>query len=97
MVSYGGIEIAGGVTDAEIYGNSIYYVPSPHAPWQWAPYDFPAATRIVTYGNGTNPRSIHIRNNIFVTNGNDVRLVYNHLTRPVDVVFQGNNYHNYSG
>jgi hypothetical protein len=90
--SYGGIQIWGKVINAEVYNNVVYM--------NQAPSGTHAALRIHNASIESNDvQNVHIRNNIFETEGTTqlVQVTSTQLDGAVDLKFQGNAYFAHSG
>jgi hypothetical protein len=88
----GGIQLWGKITNAEIYNNTVYM--------NQAPSGTHAALRIHNASIETNDvQHVHIRNNIFETEGTTqlVQVTATQLDGAVDLKFQGNGYFAHSG
>jgi hypothetical protein len=75
---YGGIFVWQNVSNADIYGNTVFMGPSPNSS--------PAAIRFL----GLSGTSVHVRNNIFITTGGVPLVFYD--GGGTDLLFQGNDY-----
>jgi hypothetical protein len=76
--TYGGIFVWQNVSNADIYGNTVFMGPSSSSS--------PAAIRLL----GLSGTSVHVRNNIFITTGGVPLVVYD--GGGTDLLFQGNDY-----
>ncbi len=90
--TYGGIQLWGKIIHAEIFNNTVYMNQSPSGTH--------AALRIHNASIETNDvQSVHIRNNIFETEGTTqlVQVTATQLDGATDLKFQGNTYFAHSG